>query len=337
MKQALVTGGAGYIGSHATLRLLESGWNVVVIDDFSNSKLESLQRVQKLTGKKITIIKGSINDYPLLIKLFSEYKVDAVFHFAGWKAVGESAEKPTSYYYNNVAGTLTLLSAMEQAGVYKLVFSSSATVYGDPHSVPITEGFPTNTTNPYGESKLIVENILRDIAKRSSFWSIAILRYFNPIGAHESGQIGEDPKGIPNNLLPFVSQVAIGKLKKLRVFGNDYSTIDGTGVRDYIHVLDLVEGHIKAFELIHKNTGVYTINLGTGRGYSVLEIIKAFERITGIEIPYEIVERRPGDIASCYTDPSYAYKIIGWSAKYNLEKMLEDTWRWQRKHPNGFD
>ncbi|WP_404398413.1 UDP-glucose 4-epimerase GalE [Idiomarina loihiensis] len=337
MKQALVTGGAGYIGSHAVLKLLDVGWKVIVIDDLSNASLESLQRVEKLTGKSCTVIKGSINDSTLLTKVFAQYKVDVVYHFAGWKAVGESTEKPISYYYNNVAGTLTLLSAMEQAGVHKLVFSSSATVYGAPHSVPITESFPTKTTNPYGESKLIVENILRDIATRSKFWSIAILRYFNPIGAHESGEIGEDPTGIPNNLLPFVSQVAIGKLEKLRIFGNDYPTIDGTGVRDYIHVLDLIEGHIKAFQLINENTGVYTINLGTGRGYSVLEIIKTFEQVTNKKIPYEIVARRPGDIASCYTDPSYAYKIIGWSAKHRLEKMLEDTWRWQRKNPNGFE
>lgn len=336
MATALVTGGAGYIGSHATLLLLKKGWDVVVLDDFSNSCIESLNRVEMLANKKVTVCPGSILNKALLGKVFSEYSIDVVYHFAGWKAVGESMSKPVDYYYNNVAGTLSLLNVMKEHKVFRLIFSSSATVYGVPESVPITEQAPTQTTNPYGESKLVIENILKDIAKLDPRWTFAILRYFNPVGAHESGVIGEDPNGIPNNLVPFVSQVAVGKQPMLKIYGNDYNTPDGTGVRDYIHVMDLIEGHIMAWEFIKYKKGVHTFNLGTGKGYSVFDVVKIFKKISGKDIPYEIRSRRLGDIAICYADPGYAEKTLGWKAHYSLEEMLRDSWTWQLNNPNGY-
>jgi len=336
MATALVTGGAGYIGSHAVLLLLERGWSVVVIDDLSNACEESLKRVEKLTGKSVSFFKGSILNEALLSDIFSNHTIDVVFHFAGWKAVGESITKPVDYYHNNVGGTLSLLHVMKQHEVFRLIFSSSATVYGDPEVVPITEQSRTQTTNPYGESKLVIENILQDISGLDSRWSFAILRYFNPVGAHESGEIGEDPNGIPNNLVPYISQVAVGKLAMLKVFGDDYDTSDGTGVRDYIHVMDLVEGHADAWEVIKRNAGVHTFNLGTGKGYSVLDMIKTFEKVSEKPIPYEIAPRRSGDIATCYADPSKAAELLGWKARFTLEEMLRDTWRWQSKNPEGY-
>lgn len=336
MATALVTGGAGYIGSHAVLLLLERGWEVVVIDDLSNACEESLKRVEKLTGKSVSFFKGSILNEALLSEIFSAHAIDVVFHFAGWKAVGESITKPVDYYHNNVGGTLALLHVMKQHEVFRLIFSSSATVYGDPEVVPITERARTQTTNPYGESKLVIENILSDISALDSRWAFAVLRYFNPVGAHESGMIGEDPNGVPNNLVPYISQVAVGKLPLLKVFGDDYDTPDGTGVRDYIHVMDLVEGHADAWEVIKRTAGVHTFNLGTGKGYSVLDMIKTFEKVSEKSVPYEIAPRRSGDIATCFADPSKAAEVLGWKARFSLEEMLRDTWRWQSKNPEGF-
>lgn len=336
MAKALITGGAGYIGSHATLLLLERGWEVVVVDDLSNSCEESLKRVEKITGKSIDFYRGSILDEALLNKVFSEHDIDAVYHFAGWKAVGESITKPVDYYHNNVGGTLALLHVMKEYEVFRLIFSSSATVYGNPDAVPITESARTQTTNPYGESKLVIENILRDISGLDSRWSFAVLRYFNPVGAHESGMIGEDPNGVPNNLVPYIAQVAVGKLPVLKVFGDDYETPDGTGVRDYIHVMDLVEGHADAWEVLKRKSGVHTFNLGTGKGYSVLDMIKTFETVSEKSVPYEVAPRRSGDIASCYADPSHAAEKLGWKARHNLEEMLRDTWRWQHQNPEGY-
>ena len=334
----LVTGGAGYIGSHTVLELLEAGYKVVVVDNLCNSNIESLRRVEKITGKTVTFYEGDITDREILRRIFSEHQeIDSVIHFAALKAVGESTEKPLMYYMNNVYGTLVLLEELERAKVLNFVFSSSATVYGDPATVPITEDFPTSATNPYGQSKLMMENILRDVAAADPNWSISLLRYFNPIGAHESGMIGEDPNGIPNNLMPFISQVAVGKRDKLSVFGNDYSTPDGTGVRDYIHVVDLAKGHLKALEKIQNTKGVLTHNLGTGNGNSVLEMVNAFEEMTGQNVPYEIVERRPGDIAECWADPQKAFSELGWKAEKNLNDMVQDTWRWQSNNPNGFN
>ncbi len=334
----LVTGGAGYIGSHTSLLLLEAGWDVVVIDNFANSQPESLRRVGKLTGRECTLIEGDINNPQTLDKIFTDFSIDAVIHFAGLKAVGESNELPLSYYRNNVGGTLTLCEAMARHNCATLVFSSSATVYGDPATVPIIENSPTHATNPYGRSKLMVEEVLRDLQKsRPDFWKITLLRYFNPIGAHSSGEIGEDPNGIPNNLLPFVAQVATGRHAHVRVFGNDYNTPDGTGVRDYIHVVDLARGHLAAINHLRSTIpAIYTFNLGTGAGVSVLQIIEKFREVSGQPIPYEFYPRRPGDIATCYADATLAQKTLHWTCEYGLEEMISDTWRWQQKNPVGY-
>jgi UDP-glucose 4-epimerase len=330
----LVTGGAGYIGSHTGLELLQAGHEVTVIDNLSNSKEESLRRVGELAGKEPAFHRIDLADSGELKALLSSGEIEAVIHFAGLKAVGESVSRPLDYYRNNVAGTLVLLEAMAETGVKKIVFSSSATVYGDPASVPIREDFPLGPTNPYGRTKLMIEEILRDLGNAQPGWEITLLRYFNPVGAHPSGRIGEDPNGIPNNLLPFISQVAVGKRERLRVFGGDYPTRDGTGVRDFIHVVDLALGHLKALENSRPGTAVY--NLGTGRGYSVLEMVAAFERAAGRKIPYEIVGRRPGDIAECYADPSRAKQELGWSAIRGIEEMCRDAWRWQSGNPDGY-
>ncbi|KAB7673246.1 UDP-glucose 4-epimerase GalE [Plesiomonas shigelloides] len=332
----LVTGGAGYIGSHTVLELLNSGNDVVVIDNLCNSSRESLRRVEALTGRSVTFYEADVCDRSALQTIFAQHAIDAVIHFAGLKAVGESTQIPLKYYQNNIAATLVLCEEMERAGVFRLVFSSSATVYGDPHTVPIQEHFPTSATNPYGRSKLMVEEMLRDIVAADPRWSVVLLRYFNPVGAHISGQIGEDPNGIPNNLLPYIAQVAIGRLKQLSVFGNDYPTPDGTGVRDYIHVVDLSLGHLKALQYIADRHGVFTFNLGTGQGYSVLEMVKAFELASGRAVPYQVVARRPGDIAVCYAEPDLAAQELGWRAERGLPEMMADTWRWQSQNPNGY-
>jgi UDP-glucose 4-epimerase len=334
--RVLVTGGAGYIGSHTCVELLQAGIHVVALDNLSNSREESLRRVGEITGQGVGFFEVDLRDRETLGEIFSQGHFDAVIHFAGLKAVGESVAHPLEYYDNNVQGTLTLCQAMADAGVRNLVFSSSATVYGDPASVPIREDFPVGATNPYGRSKLFIEEILRDLHVSDPRWNIALLRYFNPVGAHESGRIGEDPNGIPNNLMPYIAQVAVGRLQRLRVFGNDYPTPDGTGVRDYIHVVDLARGHLAALHKLQAAPGVVTYNLGTGRGYSVLEVIAAFERASGRPIPYDIVERRPGDIACCYADPSLAREELGWSAEYDLERMVVDAWRWQSQNPDGY-
>ena len=332
----LVTGGAGYIGSHTCLQLLQSGYNIVVLDNFSNSQPISLARVKQLSGVDFPTIAGDIRDKSALRDLFKRYAISSVIHFAGLKAVGESTEKPMLYYDNNVAGSLSLFEVMAEFGVKTIVFSSSATVYGDPASVPIREDFPLSATNPYGQTKLMIEHMLRDIHHADSSWRVGILRYFNPIGAHESGMIGEDPNGIPNNLLPYVSQVAVGKLKKLRVFGNDYPTPDGTGVRDYIHVVDLADGHLAALRYLEKSSDLLTVNLGTGIGYSVLDVVNAFSNESGIEIAYEIMPRRAGDVAMNYADPALAKTLLGWTATRNLAQMCADTWRWQSQNPQGY-
>jgi UDP-glucose 4-epimerase len=334
--QILVTGGAGYIGSHTVLELLKAGYEIVVMDNLSNSKKDALVRVQKLTGQSCIFEKLDLLDKHGLEKLFNTYKFEGVIHFAGLKAVGESVEKPLYYYQNNVEGTLNLLDAMKQSEVKNIVFSSSCTVYGDPETVPITEDFPLSATNPYGRSKLTIEYILKDLYRADESLNIALLRYFNPVGAHESGDIGEDPNGIPNNLLPYITQVAVGKLKELSVFGGDYPTHDGTGVRDYIHVVDLATGHVKAWEKLLKKPGLVIYNLGTGKGYSVLDVIKAFEKASGKKIPYKITERRPGDVAKTYANPKKAEKELGWSADRDILQMCEDAWRWQSKNPDGY-
>lgn len=331
----LLTGGAGYIGSHTYLALIEAGFQPIIIDNLINSKIVVLDRLEKISGVKPLFIQADVRDARALDQIFSQYDIDAVVHFAGLKAVGESVEIPLDYYDNNVTGTLTLLQVMKQYGVKRLVFSSSATVYGDPKTVPIKEDFPLSATNPYGRSKLIVEDMLRDLYLADPTWNIALLRYFNPVGAHKSGLIGEDPQGIPNNLMPYISQVAVGKRMKLSIFGGDYPTIDGTGVRDYIHVLDLADGHVKALQKLAQNPGMMTVNLGTGRGYSVLEMVSAFSQASGKPIPYEIVARRAGDIACCYADPTVAKLLLGWEAQHNLQAMCEDTWRWQSQNPEG--
>ena len=336
MSSVLVTGGAGYIGSHTVLLLLEAGYSVVVLDNLSNSSRESLNRVERLTGKSLTFIEGDIRDSDCLKQLFNEHAIASVIHFAGLKAVGESVAQPLRYYDCNVTGTLRLLEAMDNAGVRTLVFSSSATVYGDPSSVPIREDFPLSVTNPYGATKLHIEDMLRDLYQSDDSWRLALLRYFNPAGAHESGEIGEDPNGIPNNLMPFIAQVAVGKREKLNVLGGDYPTKDGTGVRDYIHVMDLAEGHLAAMEALEAKGGLVTTNLGTGRGYSVLEMVNAFSAASGREVAYSIVERRPGDVASCYADPAFAEKVLGWKAKRGIEAMCADHWRWQHQNPDGY-
>ena len=333
----LVTGGAGYIGSHTCIELLNAGHEIIVVDNYSNSKPESLQRVKELTGKDFAFYEVDLLDRAGLEKVFAENQIEAVIHFAGLKAVGESVSIPLHYYHNNITGTLILCEVMNRYGVKNLVFSSSATVYGMPGRVPISEDFPLSATNPYGRTKLMIEEILRDLYVSDQEWSIALLRYFNPIGAHESGRIGEDPNGIPNNLMPFITQVAVGKLKQLQVFGSDYPTVDGTGVRDYIHVVDLAIGHLKALEKILPAKGVEAYNLGTGTGYSVLEIVDAFEKAADETIPYKIVERRPGDVAVCYADASKAKNELGWTASKGIAEMCEDSWRWQKNNPNGYE
>lgn len=333
----LVTGGAGYIGSHTCVELLSKGHDIVIVDNFSNSKPEVLNRIKEITGKEFRFYKADILDKEGLNKIFQENDINAVIHFAGLKAVGESVKIPIKYYYNNITGTLVLCEVMEKHNVKRMVFSSSATVYGKPESVPIKEDFPLNPANPYGRTKLMIEEILKDIYASDNDWSIALLRYFNPIGAHESGKIGEDPNGVPNNLMPYITQVAIGKREKLNIFGNDYDTHDGTGVRDYIHVVDLAKGHLKALEKIMVSEGIDSYNLGTGTGYSVLDVVCAFEKVTGIKIPYQVTDRRPGDIDKCYADPAKAYNELGWKAEKNLEDMCMDSWNWQMKNPNGYD
>lgn len=335
--KVLVTGGAGYIGSHTVVDLLDNGYEVVVADNLCNSKIAVIDRVKKITGKDFKFYQCDVCDVDKLRELFEAEKPEAVIHFAGLKAVGESCQKPLEYYSNNLISTLHLLQVMREFGCKNFVFSSSATVYGQPKSVPIKEDFPLSTTNPYGTTKLMIEDMLRDIYKADNSLNIAILRYFNPIGAHKSGLIGEDPSGIPNNLMPYITQVAIGKLKQLSVFGNDYPTCDGTGVRDYIHVLDLARGHILALKKLATGSGLVTYNLGTGKGYSVLQMVKAFEKASGKAVPYVIAPRRPGDIAECYADASLAKKEIGFECRYDLKDMCEDSWRWQVNNPTGYD
>ena len=333
----LLTGGAGYIGSHAAIEFIKAGYNVVVLDNLSNSKQEAVKRTQALAGVNFDFIEGDIRDRALLDKVFAQYDIKSVVHFAGLKAVGESVQQPLRYYDNNVNGSLVLFEAMTAANVHTIVFSSSATVYGDPHTVPIKEDFPLSTTNPYGASKLMIENILRDVHVANPQWRIALLRYFNPTGAHESGLIGEDPNGIPNNLMPYIAQVASGKRAALQVFGGDYATHDGTGVRDYIHVTDLVKGHVKALQYLEQYQELITVNLGTGKGYSVLDMLNAMEQAANKTIPYQITDRRAGDIAACYADPEYAFNKIGWKAEFDQQAMCQDTWRWQSKNPQGYD
>jgi UDP-glucose 4-epimerase len=325
----LVTGGAGYIGSHTVVELMQAGFEVLIVDNFCNSKASVLDRIDRIVGRRPHLVEADVRDRDSMRTLFADYRFDAVIHFAGLKAVGESVDQPLRYYDNNIHGSLVLFEAMAEAGVKSLVFSSSATVYGDPHTVPIREDFPLSATNPYGRSKLIVEEILGDIAHADSTWHIALLRYFNPVGAHESGLIGEDPSGIPNNLMPYIARVAVGSLQELSVFGSDYPTSDGTGVRDYIHVVDLARGHLAALKALTVSGGVLTVNLGTGRGYSVLDVVRAFEVASGRNVPYKIVGRRPGDIAACYADPSLAKKLLGWQAQYGIDEMCRDAWRWQ--------
>ena len=337
MSTILVTGGAGYIGSHTMIKLLEKGYDVVCVDDLSNSKYVAVERVEQITGKKVAFYKADIRDREALNKVFSEHKIDSVINFAGYKAVGESCAKPIEYYDNNIYGILVLIEVMREYGVKSLVFSSSATVYGNPHTVPITEDFPLSTSNPYGSTKLFIEYILKDLYKSDNDFNIAILRYFNPIGAHPSGLIGEDPNGIPNNLAPYITKVCVGKLPHVNVFGDDYETPDGTGVRDYIHVEDLAEGHVLAVDKLMTKPGLFIVNLGTGVGYSVLDMIKAFSKALGKDIPYVITPRRPGDIAMCYADPSYAESLIGFKATRTLEDMCRDALNWQLKNPNGYN
>lgn len=335
-KTILVTGGAGFIGSHTCVELLNRGDEVVVVDNLRNSKEVSLNRVKDITGKTVKFHNADVCDSAAMEAIFKEQKIDAVIHFAGLKAVGESNTIPLTYFENNVSGTVTLLKEMKKAGCHNIVFSSSATVYGDPASVPINEDFPLTSTNPYGRSKLMVEDIMRDFSKAEPDWNIVLLRYFNPIGAHKSGTIGEDPQGIPNNLLPYITQVAVGKLTELSVFGDDYNTPDGTGVRDYIHVVDLAIGHLKAIDKMDDNPGLVAYNLGTGNGYSVLQVIQAFEKASGKKVPYSIKPRRQGDAAECYASPDLALKELGWKAERGIEEMCEDAWRWQSANPKGY-
>ena len=338
MNNILVTGGAGYIGSHTLVELIKNGYDPIVVDNLSNSKMEAVRRVEKITGKKLTFIKADLLDKAALVKIFTDYKFESVINFAGFNAVGESVAKPLEYYNNNLTGMLNLLFVMRDFGVKNIVFSSSATVYGDPEEVPIKESAKTGgTTNPYGSSKLFIEYFLKDLYKADNSFNIAILRYFNPVGAHESGLIGEDPRGIPNNLCPYISKVAIGELPKLRIFGDDYDTPDGTGVRDYIHVVDLARAHVLAIKKLETKPGLIIANIGTGVGYSVLDMVKAFSKAVGRDIPYEIVDRRPGDIAACYADPSYAYELLGFKAEKTLDDMCRDSWNWQQKNPHGYE
>lgn len=337
MPTILVTGGAGYIGSHTCVELLAAGYEVLVVDNFSNSKPEALRRVEEIAGRKLgAFYRADIRDKAALREIFKAHAIDAVIHFAALKAVGESVAKPLMYYDNNIAGTVALAEVMAEAGVKSLVFSSSATVYGDPASVPIREDFPTGPTNPYGRTKWMMEFVLSDLAAADPEWRVALLRYFNPVGAHASGRIGEDPNGLPNNLMPYVSQVAVGRLPQLRVFGGDYPTSDGTGVRDYIHVVDLAVGHVAAVRRLTERPGVLTVNLGTGRGYSVIEVVKAFEKASGRPVPYEIVARRPGDVAQCYAEPGLAERELGWRAERGIDEMCADAWRWQSANPEGY-
>jgi UDP-glucose 4-epimerase len=336
MARLLVTGGAGYIGSHTAVALLEAGHDVVSLDNYSNSSPRALARVQRIAGRELAIVEGDIRDAGLLGRLFARHAFDGVIHFAGLKAVGESVARPLDYYANNVAGTLVLLRAMHEAGVTRFVFSSSATVYGAPDALPIAEDAPIRTTNPYGATKAMVEQILRDLAAADDRWSVVALRYFNPIGAHPSGEIGEDPRDIPNNLFPFICQVATGKRERLSVFGNDWPTPDGTGVRDYLHVLDLATGHLRAFEFAQRQAGYTPINLGTGRGVSVLQLVRAFEAATGRTVPFAITPRRPGDIAECWADPSAAARLLGWRTERSIEQACADGWRWQSRNPDGY-
>lgn len=333
----LVTGGAGYIGSHTCVELLNAGFDIVVVDNFCNSKSKAFKRIQEITGRKFKVYELDILNKQGLEKVFTNNDIEAVIHLAGLKAVGESVRIPLKYYHCNITGTIILCEAMLKHGVKKIVFSSSATVYGLPKSVPITEDFPLAAKNPYGRTKLIIEEILRDLYISDNDWSIASLRYFNPIGAHESGMIGEDPIGIPNNLMPYITQVAIGKRDKLEIFGNDYDTYDGTGIRDYIHVVDLAKGHLEALKKIMTAKGINVYNLGTGVGYSVLDVVKSFERVTGKKIPYIVAKRRQGDIDKCYADPSKAYKELGWKAEKSLDDMCKDAWNWQKNNPNGYE
>ena len=333
----LVTGGAGFIGSHTCVELINAGYEVVIVDNLSNSKYEAVNRIEKITSKKVKFYEADILDKDALNKIFDENKIEAVIHFAGLKAVGESVSMPIEYYHNNMTGTFNLVDAMRKHNVFSIVFSSSATVYGSPETVPIREDFPLSTTNPYGSTKLMLERVLSDVVVAEPRLSVVLLRYFNPIGAHISGKIGEDPKGIPNNLLPYVAQVAVGKLQKVNVFGDCYPTVDGTGVRDYIHVVDLALGHLKAVEKKQSEPGVHIYNLGTGQGYSVLEIIKAFSKASGKDVPYVITDPRPGDVAICYADASKAKAELGWQAERGIEEMCRDAWNWQSKNPNGFE
>ncbi len=336
--RVLVTGGAGYIGSHTCVELVAAGFEPIVVDNFSNSKPQVMERLEAIVGRALTLVKADINDRVAMAAVFDRYEVCAVLHFAGYKAVGESCEQPLMYFHNNVSGTLALCQVMAAKGVFDLIFSSSATVYGDPESVPIDESFPISATNPYGRSKLMVEEVMRDVCRvPDSRWRVSLLRYFNPVGAHESGLIGEDPQGVPNNLLPYVAQVAVGKLESLSVFGDDYATPDGTGVRDYIHVVDLARGHVKALNfLCQQSAGCYTHNLGTGQGYSVLEVVNAFQAASGKPVPYHIQPRRVGDVAQCYADPTKAREELLWQAYHGIERMMADTWRWQSNNPNGY-
>jgi UDP-glucose 4-epimerase len=335
INKILVTGGSGYVGSHTCIELIAAGYEIVVVDNLCNSSLEALKRVEGLTGVSIPFHQVDVRNEQALRKVFEKHSIDGVIHFAGLKAVGESVEKPIEYYDTNVGGTFILTKVMREYNCKTFVFSSSATVYGDPHTVPIKEEFPLSVTNPYGRSKLMIEEFLQDVFVADNSWKIALLRYFNPVGAHKSGLIGEDPSSIPNNLMPYISQVAVGKLEKLSVFGDDYDTIDGTGVRDYIHVVDLAKGHVKALQALNEPQ-VLTVNLGTGNGCSVLEMVEAFERCSGESIPYQIVDRREGDIGTCYADTTYAKNKLNWSAECGLDKMCMDTWRWQSRNPNGY-
>ena len=338
LTRVLITGGAGYIGSHTALELLNAGYETVVYDNLSNSSRESVKRVEELTGKQVIFYEGDVLDKDNLTSVFEKEGIDAVIHCAALKAVGESVRKPLEYYHNNIAGTLALMDVMRNVGVKNIVFSSSATVYGNPETIPITEECPKGQcTNPYGWTKSMMEQIMTDLQKSDPEWNVILLRYFNPVGAHKSGRIGEDPKGIPNNLMPYITQVAVGKLEKLGVFGDDYDTHDGTGVRDYIHVVDLAVGHVKAIDYILTNPGLDVINLGTGVGYSVLDMVKAFSKACGKELPYEIKPRREGDIAMCYADPAKALNVLGWKAERGLDEMCEDSWRWQSQNPNGYE
>ena len=334
--QILLTGGAGYIGSHTCVELLNSGYDVVVADNLSNSNVESLKRVKQITGKDVKFYKADILDKKAMRKIFKKNKIEVVIHFAGLKAVGESNQIPLKYYENNISGTVALCEVMNEFGCKKMVFSSSATVYGVAEKMPLTEDMPLGAINPYGRTKLFIEDILRDLCKSDNEWSVALLRYFNPIGAHESGLIGEDPKGIPNNLMPYVAQVAVGRLKELSVFGNDYDTVDGTGVRDYIHVVDLARGHVKAVDYVAGTLGCEAINLGTGNGVSVLELVEAFKKASGVDVPYKIVERREGDPAKDYANADKAKKLLGWEAEFGIEQMCKDSWNWQSNNPNGY-